>query len=108
MLILTAVQQAKYTVSFVDQRGNPAPVEGIPIWAAQDAAILTLEADADGMGCLVKAVGLVGTSQVSVQADADLGEGTVLVVATDSVQVVAAMAVGASMSAGTPEDQPTA
>ena len=105
-LILTATQQATYAVSFVDSKGNPAPVDGIPVWAVADATVLALEPAADGMSCLVKALGEVGHSQLSVTADAELDEGVTQLVGVDEITVVAAQAVAANLSPGTPEEQP--
>jgi hypothetical protein len=107
MLILTATQQVPYTLAFTDAKGNPARVDGIPQWAASSPETLALTPGADGMSCLAVA-GLVGDTQISATADADLGEGTRPVVVTDTVRVVAAEAVAGTMTAGTPEEQPAA
>jgi hypothetical protein len=109
-LVLTATQQVTYSVSYVDGKGNPAPVEGAPVWEVSDTAILSVEAAPDGMSALVKAVGPVtapGASvQLSVKVDAELDEGVTEIVGLDQITVVAGQAVSANITAGAPEEQP--
>jgi hypothetical protein len=104
-LILTATQQATYTVAFVDGKGNPAPVQGVPVWASSMPTVLAVTPAPDGMSCLAKAVGPLGTAQLSVTADAELDEDVTEIVGLDTIQVVAGQAVSASMTPGTPEEQ---
>jgi hypothetical protein len=106
-LVLTVTQQVTYAVEFKDAKGNPAMVDGVPEWKVGDETVLDVEPSADGMSCLVKALGPVGTSQLSVTADADLGAGIVPVIGVDQISVVAGQAVSAGMTAGTPEEQAT-
>lgn len=104
--IISDSQQFRATVAFVDKKGNPALVEGAPTWGTSDASILTVTADADGMGALVVAAGPLGDAQVNVTGDADLGEGVTNVVGTLDVTVVAGAAIAANIGAATPEEQP--
>jgi hypothetical protein len=61
----------------VDAKGQPAPVDGVPVWAVSDEAIAALNPAADGLSCVVvPLVPLSSTFQVRVTADADLGDGT--------------------------------
>ena len=109
-LVLSASQQVTFSVSYTDKKGNPAKVEGLPVWASSDEALLTVEAAADGMSALAVAVGGLTppdtTVQVSVTADADLGEGVTAIVGVGNVAIVAGEAVAANLSAGAPEEQP--
>lgn len=57
-----------------NNRGQPAPVDGIPVWASSDSTVLTVNVAADGMSATVDTVG-AGTARISVTADADLGTG---------------------------------
>jgi hypothetical protein len=110
MIVLTATQQVSLSISVVDRKGNPARVDGVPTWSVSDATVLTVEPASDGIGsdgmvALVKAVGTLGTAQVRVTADADLGEGVTPLVGVLDVEVLAAQAVAVSIAAGTPEEQ---
>lgn len=104
MYILPDDQQVAVTVAFVDKKGNPAAVDGIPTWASSDETIVALTANADGMGANLVA-GATGSCQISVTGDADLGVGVVPVVGTLDVQVVAGAAVTAIITPGTPQPQ---
>lgn len=105
-LILTATQQVNLSVSFVDKAGNAAKVDGLPVWTSSDSNILTVTPSEGGLSAMVATVGPVGTAQVSVQADADLGEGVTALIGTLDVEVVAAQAVVAVLAAATPEEKP--
>lgn len=104
-LTITATQKFTAAVSFVDAKGNPALVEGAPVFAASDPAILTVVATADPNTVEVLAVGPVGAAQLTVTADADLGAGVVNVTGLLDVQVIAGQAVGVTIAAGVPVEQ---
>ena len=108
-LVLSSTQQAALSFTVVDAKGNPAKIDGTPTWNSVDPTTVTVEAAADGMSATVKAVGPAtteGTSvQVSVQVDADLGEGIKPLIGVLDVQIVAGEAVAVSLAAGTPEEQ---
>ena len=101
-LILTDEQKVQLTIQPVTAAGNPARVDGVPVWTVSDATVLTLEVAPDCLSAWATATGTLGASQVSVDADADLGEGVRDIVATLDVSVVAAEAVSLSISAGAP------
>jgi hypothetical protein len=61
--------------------------------ASSDPAILEVTDNGDGTA-KVKAVGPVGTAQVQVSADADLGEGVKTVTGVADVEVVAGFLLG--------------
>ena len=105
-LVLSDIQEATLSVSFVDKAGNPAPVEGAPAWAVSDANLLTITPAADGMSAVVSANGPLGTGQVSVSADADLGEGVATIAGTLDIDVLASQAVSIAITAGAPTDKP--
>jgi hypothetical protein len=104
-LVMTDTQQFTASVSFVDAKGNPAQVDGAPSWSVSDPTILSITPSSDGLSAEVSAIGVLGTSQVSVSADADLGAGVTNIVGVLDVQVVAGQAVAANISASTPVDQ---
>lgn len=105
-LILTDSQQVAFSIKVTDKKGNPASVEGVPEWASSDDTILTVEAAADGLSAVAKAAGPLGTAQVSVTADADLGTGVTSIIGTQDVEVVAGAAVAIALTGAAPEEQP--
>jgi hypothetical protein len=64
------------TLSITNSQGQPAAVDGAPVWASSDDTVLSVEAQPDGMGAVVRTVAPGGPARISVTADADLGAGT--------------------------------
>ncbi len=64
------------TLAVTNAAGQPANVDGVPVWASSDETVLTVVAGADGMSAVIDTVA-PGTARVTVSADADLGAGTV-------------------------------
>jgi len=104
-LILKDSQKVSASVEFKTAAGNPAVVEGAPVWASSNAAIVEVVASEDGLSAVARAVGPIGSSQISVSADADLGEGVKPIVGTQDIEVVAGEAVTVGITVGTPEEQ---
>jgi hypothetical protein len=104
MLVLKDAQKVTITVSPIDAKGNAAQVDGVPAWAVANPAILTLVPSADGLTCVATTTGAVGTTQITITADADLGEGIKTISGLVDVEVVSGMAAGLNIVAGTPED----
>ena len=104
-LILTDEQQCSLAVSFKTASGNPATVDGVPTWTQSDPAVLDLQVDGNGMSAMAVTKGL-GPCQVTVTADADLGEGVTNITGTLDVDVKAAQAVSVGISAGAPSQKP--
>lgn len=105
--IITDSQQVTASVAFKDKKGNAAAVEN-PVWSVSDAALLSAEADAadaSGLTATIKAVGPIGSGQVSLTVDSLVGEGESQLVATADVQIVAGQAVVGEFSFGTPSEQ---
>lgn len=100
-LLLTDEQDCPLTVEFKTAAGNPAKVDGVPTLTSSNAAVAELQVAEDGLSALIVSKGL-GSSQVVLVADADLGEGLREVTATLDLEVVAAEAVTAGLVAGTP------
>lgn len=80
-------KQFPISVEFKDDKGKPAPVDGVPQWATDNPAILTLEPAADGLSCNVKSTGVLGTATVQMTADADTGSGIKAIIGTLEVEV---------------------
>jgi hypothetical protein len=107
-MVLKDTEQVVLSVLPVDAKGNPAPVDGAPAWGSSDPTVATVTPAADGLSATVAAVGPLGKTQISVTADADLGEGVESVVGTLDIEVVAGKAVSLSIKTGTPEEIPAA
>lgn len=105
MLILTDSQEVDLAIKPVDKKGNPAQVEGIPVWTTSDANIASVTPAADGLSAVVKAAAGLGDVQISVAADADLGPGVTTLTGTLDVSVVAGAAVTLNVAAGQPREQ---
>lgn len=105
MFKLTTTQEVTATAYFEDKFGNPAVVDGVPVWTVADPAILTMAVSEDGMTATFTATGVAGTTQVSMDADADLGEGVRTITAIDSIQVVPGEAVVAGFAFGDATEQ---
>jgi len=108
MLELRDDQKVTLSIQPVDKKGNPAKLDGAPEWFISNSDLLTLSAADDGMSAVVTAIGPLGSSVVSVKADADLGEGVTPIVGALEVLVVGGSAVTLEIKAGTPEDQEAA
>lgn len=105
MLKMTSSQKATCTVAFKDKKGHPAPVDGSPIWGVDNSELVSIVPSEDGLSCEVSAVGPLGTALVSVQADADMGEGIVPVAGTLEVELVSGAATVVEITAGEPTEQ---
>ncbi len=97
MTTLPDDQVADGTIAYVDAKGKPAKVEGAPVWSSSNEAILTVLAAADGFSAVVTPVDL-GTAQVKVVADADLGAGVTEIITLGDFEVVGGQAVAGNLS----------
>lgn len=102
---MTTHQQVHLSIQPVDKRGNPAKVDGVPVWLTSNSEIVSLAVAADGMSADASAVGPLGRSIVSVTADADLGQGTVELVGAIDIDITPSGAVSLTITAGVPADQ---
>lgn len=101
--ILTDLQKVPVSIAFVDVAGNPAKVDGVPQWGTSDPTVLLVTPAEDGMSAEVVTVGPLGSAQISVKADADLGEGIKEIISVQGFEVVGSEAVAANFTVGTPE-----
>lgn len=106
-IVLKDTQRVSISVSPVDAKGNPAKVDGAPSWAVVGPAIVTLVPSDDGLTCVATTTGDLGTTQITVSADADVGEGVQTISGLLDVEVVGGVAVSLSVAAGVPEEIPT-
>jgi hypothetical protein len=102
--VLKATQQVPLTLAIKDKFGNPASIDGVPVWASSDETILTVAPAADGMSAVATPVGPAGSAQVNVSADADTGSGSKEITGLLAVDVVAGDATVVELQAGTPTD----
>lgn len=98
MFTLPDDKTASAAVAYVDAKGNPAKVDGVPAWSSSDPAILDVVAAADGMSATVTPVGPLGTAQVKIEADADLGAGVTTIITLADVEVVGGEAVAGNVT----------
>jgi len=104
MLQLTDVQKCTLSIQPLDAVGNPASVDGTPSWSVSDSSVLAIEPATDGLSAVVTAVGPLGTAQVNVSADADLGSGVTTLTGALDVSVAASAATTLNISTGVPEN----
>lgn len=105
-LQLSSSQEATLSIAPLDKKGNPASVDGTPIWLTDNTQVLALTPSDDGLSCKVAAVGPLGSALVSVTADADMGEGVKAIVGTLSVNVNAGEAITIAIQPGPVTEQP--
>jgi len=104
MLIVKATQRLPLSLSIKDKEGNPAEVQGVPVWSVSDATVGELQVAEDGKSAVLLA-GTPCTGSVSVACDADLGEGVSTVGAQLDITVVAGDAAIVTIEPGTAEEQ---
>lgn len=105
MLTLTDEQKCSLAVEFKTAAGNPAKVDGTPVWTVSDENVLEVQPAEDGLSAVVLAKGPLGNGQVRVTADADLGEGVREIHGLLDVEVVASEATSVIVVSGVPESK---
>lgn len=71
---LSNIQEQDVSVRFTNAIGNPAPINGVPVWVSDNTEILQVFPSEDGMSAVIRTVGLVGNCNVTVTANASFGE----------------------------------
>lgn len=95
-------------LKFKDAKGKPAKVDGVPTWTVGDNSIVdSLTPSADGMSADLHITDNVGASQLTVNADVDLGSGVDNRDFVDTVSVIAGDAVAADFAFGAVTPDPT-
>lgn len=108
MFSLRDTQQVDASIgAATDARGNPTTVAN-PIWSSSDPTVLTVTPSDDGTSAVFAAAGPLGTANIVLDADADLGDGVVAIQGVVEVEVVASNATTVNITLGTPTDQPPA
>jgi hypothetical protein len=85
--ITTDQRYENVTLVIKNIHGNPAPVDGVPVWASSDETVLALTIADDGMSALKIDTVAPGTARVTVTADADLGAGVKTITGFKDVEV---------------------
>lgn len=97
------------SIAFVNSKGRPAKVDGVPTWAASDPTVIdSVTPSADGMSATLHITDTIGVSQLTVNADVDLGSGTNNKDFIDTISVIPGEAVAATFTFGavTPDAPP--
>ena len=100
-LAITNEEKINVTLNPVTAGGNPATVDGAPVWTVTEGDA-TLEVAADGLSAYLIS-GAAGASTVTVTADADLGEGIVELSDVIALNVIPAGAAALGFTAGAAE-----
>ena len=101
LITITNEQKVNVTLAPTTAAGNPGTLDGVPQWAVVTGDA-TIEPSADGLSCYLIS-GEPGLSQISVTADADLGEGVTNLTDTVDLAVIPATVSQLGLLAGTPE-----
>ena len=101
LITITNEQKVQVTLAPTTAAGNPATLDGAPVWAVAlgDA---TLEVSEDGLSAFLVSGAADVTSQITVTADADLGAGVTTLTDVIDLAVVAAQASALGLVTGTP------
>lgn len=100
-LILNADQKVKLTITPVDAYGNISVVENV-VWTSSNENVVVVE-HLTATEVYAVALGPVGDAQVSVVADARIGEGISELTGVIDFSVLPAEATALAVVAGTPE-----
>lgn len=84
---LPPTHQVSASLAIKNDAGQPARVDGLPVWSLTDPSIVTLDVASDGMSALVQATGTFGITQLTVEVDADLGAGFRAITAVGDIAV---------------------
>ncbi len=101
---ITATQKITASINPTDRLGKPAKLDGIPVWASSNPNVAAAQPSADGLSCVFVA-GVPGTTTISVEGDADLGDGVRAIAASGELVVVPAAAEVVEIAFGAAEEQ---
>ena len=95
MLVLPNDHKVTASIQPVDAKGNPATIDGLASWSSSDPSIAGIaNVSADSLSADIVPGQNLGSCQINVQADADLGSGVTTITGVLDVQVVSGQAVG--------------
>lgn len=101
-------EQVVLNITAKDAAGNDAPVQaGSVIVTPSDPSLLQIVPGVDETHPIVQSVGALGSANVHVAADADLGDGVTTIEGdSETVDVIASQATSLGIGFGTPEAKP--
>lgn len=99
LITITNEQKVPVTLAPTTEAGNPAILDGAPVWTVVSGDA-TLEVAEDGLSAFLVSGAADVNSVIEVTADADLGEGVVTLTDTIDLAVVAASASALGLVAG--------
>lgn len=102
MAKITVSQSIPASLSFVDGHGNPATVDGVPTWKLSPENVVEALVSPDGLSVEFSPTGVIGSTQIEVTADADLGEGVRALTVLGTLEVVPDEAVAGVLNFGEP------
>lgn len=92
--VLDDVPNVMASVVFNTAAGNPARVDGVPVWTNSDSSVAEMTVSPDGLTASFRGLA-AGTTSITVTADADLGEGVTPLIGTGLLEYVPGQAVAA-------------
>jgi hypothetical protein len=104
MIRLTDVQEVPLSLEALSAAGNPTTVQN-QVFASSDETVLVIVTEPDGT-VLARTTGKLGSAQIQVTVDADLGEGVRELTGSETVEVVAGEAAVVRVTAGEPQQRP--
>lgn len=87
-----------YKIKPVDKAGNPAKLDGKPVWALSDPAMGALVVAEDGLTAELTPAGALGNCELQVSGDADMGEGVETIMGVLPLEFVGGKAVAIEVS----------
>lgn len=99
-ITITNEQQIEVTLNPVTSSGNPAPLDGNPVWEVLTGNS-TVIPSADGKSAILRSEDGIGDTQIKVTGDADLGAGVVEISDTIELIVIGAQAQSLGLVPGT-------
>ena len=103
---MTDVQHADAAIKYQTAAGNPAKVDGVPVWASSDESAISVTPAADGFSARIDSVGGLGKFQVTVKADADMGEGVKELTSVLDIEVIASEAAQGAFEVAVYDNEP--
>lgn len=97
---MKVTQKIPLSIKPVDKFGNDAKLDGVPAWALSDPSKGSLAVAADGLSGEFVPAGAVGSLEIQVSGDADLGEGVVPIMGSLPVDLLPGDAVAIQVAAG--------
>jgi hypothetical protein len=103
MLALPNDQKVTASIQPVDAKGNPASIDGLAVWTSSSTDVASVQnVSSDSLSAEIVPGSSIGSCQINVQADADLGTGITNITGVLDVSVVADQAVGFTITTAPP------